>query len=221
MNLTSVTSALAPARKIFRPRVVDRLEQAAILLLWFFLVRRMMGADNPLAALVLITETSVVVLNTIRRTTDDISINPTDWVLAATATGVVMLVQPEPTPWPALAPLGIALVTFGNLLQLSAKLFLLRSFGIAPANRGIKVAGTYRFVRHPMYAGDAVMMIGMPLALGSYWGLIFVIPGAAALAAGLEAARQRWSEFSQRGLAEAAHLDWDDIAAVFEAHIQA
>lgn len=167
MNLTSVTSALAPARKIFRPRVVDRLEQAAILLLWFFLVRRMMGADNPLAALVLITETSVVVLNTIRRTTDDISINPTDWVLAATATGVVMLVQPEPTPWPALAPLGIALVTFGNLLQLSAKLFLLRSFGIAPANRGIKVAGTYRFVRHPMYAGYLVAHVGVMILMPS------------------------------------------------------
>ena len=167
MNLTSVTSALAPATKIFRPRVVDRLEQAAILLLWFFLVRRMMGADNPLAALVLITETSVVVLNTIRRTTDDISINPTDWVLAATATGVVMLVQPEPTPWPALAPLGIALVTFGNLLQLSAKLFLLRSFGIAPANRGIKVAGTYRFVRHPMYAGYLVAHVGVMILMPS------------------------------------------------------
>ena len=167
MNLTSVTSALAPARKIFRPRVVDRLEQAAILRLWFFLVRRMMGADNPLAALVLITETSVVVLDTIRRTTDDISINPTDWVLAATATGVVMLVQPEPTPWPALAPLGIALVTFGNLLQLSAKLFLLRSFGIAPANRGIKVAGTYRFVRHPMYAGYLVAHVGVMILIPS------------------------------------------------------
>ncbi len=37
--------------------------------------------------------------------------------------------------------------------------------------------GLYRFMRHPMYAGNVIMMIGMPLALGSYWGLLFVIPG--------------------------------------------
>ena len=54
-----------------------------------------------------------------------------------------------------------------------------------------------------------------------YGNGLVVAPGAAALAAGLEAARQRWAELSQRGLAEAAHLDWDGIAAVFEAHIQA
>jgi glycosyltransferase involved in cell wall biosynthesis len=54
-----------------------------------------------------------------------------------------------------------------------------------------------------------------------YGNGVVVTPGAAALAVGLEAARQRWAELSQRGLAEAAHLDWDGIAAIFEAHIQA
>ncbi len=33
-----------------------------------------------------------------------------------------------------------------------------------------------------MYFGNVVMMIGIPLALGSYWGLLFVIPGLAVLA---------------------------------------
>jgi protein-S-isoprenylcysteine O-methyltransferase Ste14 len=42
--------------------------------------------------------------------------------------------------------------------------------------------GLYRFVRHPMYVGNVIMMIGMPLALGSYWGLLFVIPGGMMLA---------------------------------------
>jgi protein-S-isoprenylcysteine O-methyltransferase Ste14 len=37
-------------------------------------------------------------------------------------------------------------------------------------------------VRHPMYFGNVVLMIGIPLALGSYWGLLFVIPGLAVLA---------------------------------------
>ncbi|QUR68536.1 methyltransferase family protein [Mycobacterium spongiae] len=43
---------------------------------------------------------------------------------------------------------------------------------------GQKVAthGLYRFVRHPMYAANVIMMVGVPLALGSYWGLFLLIP---------------------------------------------
>lgn len=37
--------------------------------------------------------------------------------------------------------------------------------------------GLYAFVRHPMYTGTVIMMLGIPLALGSYWGLVFVLPG--------------------------------------------
>lgn len=32
--------------------------------------------------------------------------------------------------------------------------------------------GLYAIVRHPMYAGGLLLMIGTPLALGSYWGLL-------------------------------------------------
>ena len=35
--------------------------------------------------------------------------------------------------------------------------------------------GLYGIVRHPMYSGSVVMMIGMPLALGSYWALLVAI----------------------------------------------
>jgi protein-S-isoprenylcysteine O-methyltransferase Ste14 len=43
-------------------------------------------------------------------------------------------------------------------------------------------SGLYGLVRHPMYAGTVVMMIGIPLALGSYWGLLFLIPALFVLA---------------------------------------
>jgi protein-S-isoprenylcysteine O-methyltransferase Ste14 len=33
--------------------------------------------------------------------------------------------------------------------------------------------GPYAIVRHPMYAGALVMLAGIPLALGSWWGLFF------------------------------------------------
>jgi protein-S-isoprenylcysteine O-methyltransferase Ste14 len=42
--------------------------------------------------------------------------------------------------------------------------------------------GVYSVVRHPMYFGNVVLMIGVPPALGSYWGLLFVIPGLVVLA---------------------------------------
>jgi protein-S-isoprenylcysteine O-methyltransferase Ste14 len=38
-------------------------------------------------------------------------------------------------------------------------------------------AGLYGLVRHPLYTGNVIMMVGIPLALGSYWGFVFVIPG--------------------------------------------
>ena len=54
-----------------------------------------------------------------------------------------------------------------------------RHGGTAP--RRWSVAVSTRFVRHPMYAGDVIMMIGLPLALGSCWGLLLVVPGLAVL----------------------------------------
>lgn len=33
--------------------------------------------------------------------------------------------------------------------------------------------GPYTVVRHPMYSGAALIIVASPLALGSYWGLIF------------------------------------------------
>lgn len=45
----------------------------------------------------------------------------------------------------------------------------------------LTTGGVYRIARHPMYLGNVIMMIGIPLALGSYWGLLFVIPGIAVL----------------------------------------
>jgi len=43
--------------------------------------------------------------------------------------------------------------------------------------------GLYGLVRHPMYTGNVLMLVGLPLALGSYWALALVVPGVAVLAA--------------------------------------
>jgi protein-S-isoprenylcysteine O-methyltransferase Ste14 len=60
--------------------------------------------------------------------------------------------------------------------------------GYAAANINVETdqlvvsTGVYSVVRHPMYFGNVILMLGIPLALGSYWGLLFVIPGLAVLA---------------------------------------
>lgn len=50
------------------------------------------------------------------------------------------------------------------------------------AGQKLVSTGLYAFVRHPMYTATVIMMLGIPLALGSYWGLVFVIPGLIGLA---------------------------------------
>jgi protein-S-isoprenylcysteine O-methyltransferase Ste14 len=48
---------------------------------------------------------------------------------------------------------------------------------IVEAEQKLVSTGLYGLVRHPMYTGNVIMMMGIPLALGSSWELIFVIPG--------------------------------------------
>jgi len=57
-------------------------------------------------------------------------------------------------------PVGIAMQTGGLVLALLALLSLNFSFGIVPANRGVKTGGLYAFVRHPIYAAYQLMHVG-------------------------------------------------------------
>jgi protein-S-isoprenylcysteine O-methyltransferase Ste14 len=50
------------------------------------------------------------------------------------------------------------------------------------ADQKLVSTGLYGLVRHPMYTGNVIMMVGIPLALGSYWGLLLLVPGVAVLA---------------------------------------
>lgn len=74
-------------------------------------------------------------------------------------------------PW-AVA-VGYVLVAVGLLL---AQLVVVQN-GYASANITVEEGqplvstGLYGVVRHPMYSGALVMMVGMPLALDSLWGL--------------------------------------------------
>jgi len=45
---------------------------------------------------------------------------------------------------------------------------------VAPDQQVI-TSGPYAIVRHPMYLGSLVMLIGIPLSLGSLWGLLTLV----------------------------------------------
>jgi protein-S-isoprenylcysteine O-methyltransferase Ste14 len=61
----------------------------------------------------------------------------------------------------------MAIIIAGLLLQVGAKMTLGLSFGVVAANRGVKVLGPYRLVRHPIYAGYTIAHIGGLLAMPS------------------------------------------------------
>ena len=79
----------------------------------------------------------------------------------------------------AVSVAGDVLVAIG--LGMSMLVVIQNSYAAAnitvEAEQQLVTTGLYGFVRHPMYFGNVIMMIGIPLALGSYWGLVLVIPG--------------------------------------------
>ncbi len=89
----------------------------------------------------------------------------------------------SPVP-PAICLLGDVLLAAG--LTVVALVIIQNSYAAATVRvqTGQKVVSTglYGMVRHPMYTGNVIMMVGIPLALGSYWGLVFVVPGLIVLA---------------------------------------
>jgi protein-S-isoprenylcysteine O-methyltransferase Ste14 len=152
---------------LLRPVVLDRTEQAVIVALFGLLTYRVIASANPIAPLLLLSEGGVAFFVLIRRPTAAISVRLGDWLLATTATAAPLMIVPvDSSPAVLVAP-GVLLVVVGICVQVASKLVLRRSFGIAPANRGVKVSGPYRFVRHPMYAGYLLSNIGMFLLMPS------------------------------------------------------
>jgi protein-S-isoprenylcysteine O-methyltransferase Ste14 len=72
---------------------------------------------------------------------------------------------------------GDALIALGFLLVffvLKANPYGASTIQIAEGQEVIST-GPYALVRHPMYAGALPLIIGVPLALGSWWGLLVLL----------------------------------------------
>jgi len=73
----------------------------------------------------------------------------------------VLVVRPAAGgfPW-----LGAPIQVFALAGMVAATLALGRSFGIAPADRGLRTSGPYRWVRHPLYAAELAFYMGFLVA---------------------------------------------------------
>ncbi len=68
----------------------------------------------------------------------------------------------------------VALGYFINFVVLRVNSYSAATIQVFEAQTVIST-GPYRIVRHPMYVGDLILVIGMPLALGSWWALLAVV----------------------------------------------
>jgi protein-S-isoprenylcysteine O-methyltransferase Ste14 len=159
-------------------------ERVALLLLYGWLAFRMVAdylSHGGTASLILLpSEGLVVLLVLIRRRTDNISQRPADWGMALAATMAPLLVQPVVGRSVLTPTMTAVLMLSGILVQLQAKFVLGRSFGCVAANRGLKFAGPYRYVRHPIYTGYLLTHVGFLLANMTGWnvaiyGICYVI----------------------------------------------
>ncbi|WP_006243082.1 methyltransferase family protein [Mycolicibacterium tusciae] len=104
-------------------------------------------------------------------------------VLSVVAVGVVSALDHRfgwSTPPTAVVVIGNVLVFAGLLL--AEVVIIQNNYAAATitveADQPVVSTGLYGLVRHPMYVGALTMMVGMPLALASFWGLLTLIPGA-------------------------------------------
>jgi isoprenylcysteine carboxyl methyltransferase (ICMT) family protein YpbQ len=59
---------------------------------------------------------------------------------------------------------GLALELFGIALTQIARIYMGRSFGILPANRGVVSKGPFSLIRHPIYFGWLVLSVGYAMS---------------------------------------------------------
>jgi len=69
----------------------------------------------------------------------------------------------------------VALGLLGVFFVLKENTFTSATIDVATEQKVIST-GPYSLVRHPMYSGAFVMLLGVPIALGSWWGLLAVLP---------------------------------------------
>lgn len=92
-------------------------------------------------------------------------------MIVATAFGVALLVLATPWRRPGLLLPGGILIFLGVLVRLWGT-------GHLRKNKRLATGGPYAFVRHPLYIGTFLIMLGLAFLAGSDWVLFGLLPAA-------------------------------------------
>ena len=156
--------------------VFDLVERTLLLALSSWTIFRLAPKilNQPHISLLLVSELLCVILILLRRPAQRIDVTPYAALVAFFGTAAPLLVV---APGGALlqSGLGYGMMIAGLLLNISAKLALNRSFGLTAANRGVKRAGPYRLLRHPMYAGYVLTQFTFLLLNPCLWNLCIYV----------------------------------------------
>ena len=168
------------AREIYSDFMARAVVGSLFALLSINLVADFARTHRATGLLLLVSEALVVVLTIVRRRARLVDRS----VQAAIATAVSLvgpsLVRASGIGWlPDMATTVVS--ALGLIFVISGKLALGRSFGIAPANRGVVVAGPYGIVRHPIYAGYLLTHAAFACAYPSPWNLAVLVVADTAL----------------------------------------
>jgi protein-S-isoprenylcysteine O-methyltransferase Ste14 len=113
-----------------------------------------------IGAVFLAVQLWVVIAYLVRRPARRVSLRAGDWLLAFGGTFGGVLFRPDGLHPPAGVVLGLVLQVAGLVVCVAAFAALGRSFGFAPADRGLRRRGPYAVVRHPIYASYVLLLLG-------------------------------------------------------------
>ncbi len=85
------------------------------------------------------------------------------------------LIQPDNPSSGLLAWGGVGLELVGLALSQVSRVYMGRSFGVLPGNRGIVSRGPFRFVRHPIYAGWFMLTVGYLASFPSWTNCLIAL----------------------------------------------
>jgi protein-S-isoprenylcysteine O-methyltransferase Ste14 len=167
------------------PDAADLTARFVVVVLFTLLTIRIAGdfleTGRLTGLLLLASETLVVILTVLRRSSSTVDRSPRARVLTAISMMGPFLVRPAAAT--ALAPEAatVLLSGLGLSVVIGGKLSLGRSFGLMPANRGIVSTGLYRVVRHPIYLGYLITHVGFVAANPTPWNAVTLIAADLAL----------------------------------------
>ncbi len=128
---------------------------------------------NDISLLLLVfAETWLALMFVLRRDQMSKSTSPVEWAVAAGGTFLPLLLRPSTQAW---APdVGSIVMVCGVCVQIAGALSLNRSFGIVPANRGVRTEGIYKVIRHPLYASYLITLTGYMMSNTSWYNFSIV-----------------------------------------------